>query len=292
MDFGEDVCFGDDFSFLPELDMDFFEESSLGVDSFTYDDVSISHLVESIVLFCLPKKKRQKQKQRSPNCTRYRASVRTLCWYKNYLELGLVCEATHELFMSDRYGKICHWFQMPLYKVEELTTLLMSRDCIREPRTHWQMLAFRDCTELLVILSVYILGHGAYFFSLRPLCHMSKSDCTKFSTYSLTRWMTCTMSSFACQKIGLSCCQLWKVTKNRAYQDVVGQWMLFTCSGCSVPIGDMNRGKGKETVPTLAFECVTHFNWQIMGLYWPHFGSPNDKEIVKSNPTMLEVTLG
>jgi hypothetical protein len=50
MDFGEYFCVGGDFSFLPELDVDFFEESSLGVDSFAYNDVSISHLVDSIGL--------------------------------------------------------------------------------------------------------------------------------------------------------------------------------------------------------------------------------------------------
>jgi hypothetical protein len=81
MDVSADFCFGGDCSsFLPKLEVDFFQESSLlGVDSFAYDDVSISHLVESIVFFGLPKKKRQKRKQRSPNRTSYRASVRTLC---------------------------------------------------------------------------------------------------------------------------------------------------------------------------------------------------------------------
>ena len=90
MDFGADFCFGGDFSsFLSELEVNFFEESSLlGVDLFAYDDVSISHLVESIVLFGLPKKKQQKRKQCSPNRTSYRASVRTLCWYKIFLEPG------------------------------------------------------------------------------------------------------------------------------------------------------------------------------------------------------------
>jgi hypothetical protein len=92
--------------------MDFFEESSLlGVDLFAYDDVSISHLVESIVSFGSPKKKRQRRKKRSSNRTSYRASVRTACWYKNYLEPGQVREkTTHKLSRSDRYGEFCHWF--------------------------------------------------------------------------------------------------------------------------------------------------------------------------------------
>ncbi len=49
MDFGADFSFGGD-SFLPEIEVDFFKNTSLlGEDLFTYDDVSISHLVESIV---------------------------------------------------------------------------------------------------------------------------------------------------------------------------------------------------------------------------------------------------
>ena len=55
----------------------------------------------------------------------------------------------------------------------------------------------------------------------------------------------------------------------------------------------MNRAKkGKESFPTLAFESGTDFNWQIMGLYGPYFGLWNDKKIVKSDPTVLEVSLG
>jgi len=58
------------------------------------------------------------------------------------------------------------------------------------------------------------------------------------------------------------------------------------------PAGDLNRAKGKETYPSLAFECVTDFNPRIMGVYGPQFGSQNDKEIVKSDPAVLEVTAG
>jgi hypothetical protein len=110
MDFGADFSFGGDFSsFLPELEVDFFEETSLlGVDLFAHDNVSTSHSVESIVSFGSPKKKRQKQKQRSPNRTSYRASVRTPCWYKNYLEPGQGRETTHKMARSDRYGEYCH----------------------------------------------------------------------------------------------------------------------------------------------------------------------------------------
>ncbi len=37
---------------------------------------------------------------------------------------------------------------------------------------------------------------------------------------------------------------------------------------------------------------MTDFNRCIMGVYGPQFGSRNDKEIVKSDPAVLEVTAG
>ena len=58
------------------------------------------------------------------------------------------------------------------------------------------------------------------------------------------------------------------------------------------PTGDLNRAKGKESFPTLAFECMVDFNRRIMGVYGPHFGLQNYKEIVKSNPAMREVLSG
>ncbi len=69
MDFGADFSFGGD-SFLPEIEVDFFKNTSvLGEDLFTYDDVSNSHPVESIVSIGSPEKKGRKRKKRSPSRT-------------------------------------------------------------------------------------------------------------------------------------------------------------------------------------------------------------------------------
>ncbi len=63
MDFGVEFSFRGD-SFLPEIEVDFFENTSLlGEDSFAYDDVSISHSVESIVSIGSPGKKGTKKEE-------------------------------------------------------------------------------------------------------------------------------------------------------------------------------------------------------------------------------------
>jgi hypothetical protein len=40
-------------------------------------------------------------------------SVRTSCWYLNFLKPGTVRDMTHELSLSDRFGEFCHWFRLP-----------------------------------------------------------------------------------------------------------------------------------------------------------------------------------
>ncbi len=68
--------------------------------------------------------------------------------------------------------------------------------------------------------------------------------------------------------------------------DVISVWW-FQC-----PSGDLNRVKEKETFPSLAFECVTDFNQQIMGVYGPQLGSINNKEIVNLDHAVCDVTSG
>ena len=35
------------------------------------------------------------------------------------------------------------------------------------------------------------------------------------------------------------------------------------------PAGDHNRAKGKESYPSLAFECITDFDRRILGVFGP-----------------------
>ena len=39
------------------------------------------------------------------------------------------------------------------------------------------------------------------------------------------------------------------------------------------PTGNHNCAKGKEGYPTLVFQCITDFNWRVMAIYGPQFGS-------------------
>jgi hypothetical protein len=46
------------------------------------------------------------------------------------------------------------------------------------------------------------------------------------------------------------------------------------------PAGDFNRCKGKESYPTIMFQCISNFDWRIMGISHAQYGTRNDKSIV------------
>ncbi len=69
------------------------------------------------------------------NCMYPIKSVKSLCWYHNFLAPSEVWDVTYSLSMSDRYGKFCAWFCMPLEYVERLTELMIVCGYIQEPRS-------------------------------------------------------------------------------------------------------------------------------------------------------------
>ncbi len=190
--------------------------------------------------------RRRKRKKRSKNSTHYRASVWTSCWYINYLAPGNFRELTHELSTSDRYGEFRHWFRMPLYKVEELTTLLMTWGYVREPRTFWRSQEFRECTELLVMSSLYVFGRGASFRSLRPLCHISASECRVFFEILLNAMMDMSDEFSSMPKNATELLPIARNYENVGLPGCCGSMDVVHLRWSQCPAGDMNRAKGRR----------------------------------------------
>jgi hypothetical protein len=87
-----------------------------------------------------------------------------------------------------------------------------------------------------------------------------------------------------------------EMKKTEARYNAVG---LLGCTGsvdvvhvrwCNCPSGDYNCANGKETFPSLGFECITDFNRRILSVYGPHFGSRNDMDIVKTDAYVNAMT--
>ncbi len=106
---------------------------SFGSHKHEIDDASFLFSVESYVGFgnhchCCHKKRR-------PNRQYCRRSVKKSYWYRGFLRPGMTRDLTHELATSDRFGKFCNWFRMPLSKGEELTDVCMNRGYLKPARS-------------------------------------------------------------------------------------------------------------------------------------------------------------
>jgi hypothetical protein len=161
---------------------------------------------------------------------------------------------------------------MPLWKVEELADLLISRGHVPLPCTRFCQEEFRKSTELLVMSLLYLLGTGTEFRACQPLCSISTSEVRKF--YYL----------FLDAIVDMRDDQIYmprnhsELTKVEACYNAVG---LPGCSGSvdvvhvkwsNCPAGDFNHAKGKETFPSLGFQCITDYSRRILSVYGPHFG--------------------
>jgi hypothetical protein len=211
------------------------------------------------------------------------ASVKTSCWYINFLHPG-VRELMSKVSMSDRYGKFCHWFRMPLGKIELLVDLFIRWGYIPEQKRTMHKLEYRERAELLVMSSLYLLGRGAVFCSCRALCYISVLKIQKFFFAFLDAFYNDLKSEYI--KLPGSFDELRQGT--HPYESVglpgaCGLMDVVHVKWSNCPTGDYNQAKGKEGYPTLGFQCTTIFNWRILGVYGLQFGTVNDKHIVKTN---------
>ncbi len=69
--------------------------------------------------------------------------------------------------------------------------------------------------------------------------------------------------------------------KEEGLPGVAGSVDVVHVKWANCPAGDFNCSKGKDSYPSLAFECITDYDRHILGVFGPQFGSNNDKHIIK-----------
>ena len=279
--------FGGDFNFL-SVHKSGFGGASFGADPFDYDGVSIDCSIEGYVSF----RRRRCRRIRQTNRHFWIESVKKSCWYVQFLKPGITRQMTHELSSSDRYGNFCHYFRIPLFKVEELTSLVIRRGYIDQPRLYFRQQEYRERAEISVMSALFTLGNGALFRSLQAQTNISISECRKFFLRFIDAMVDMKDDFiYLPRNVG---------EMNRLERDYREVGLPGACGSVDVvhikwgccPTGDINRAKGKEGYPTFAYQCITNFNRQIIGIYGPTFGSHNDKDIVKTDPNVKKVGQG
>ncbi len=115
----------------------------------------------------------QHHRQQHSNCMYCIESVKTSCWYCEFLRPGPVRELTYELSHRDRHSEFGNFFCMPLSKLDKLVDIFVRQGYIPMPRSLFRHGEFQDCTELLVMAALHILAKGATFKSCCTLTHIS-----------------------------------------------------------------------------------------------------------------------
>ena len=97
-DFGADYNFGREFSFGGY-------DSSSSVGSFDYDGISIEYSEEGSDRSRGVRRRHRRRRGNCPKCIYRAESVKSLCWYRDFLLPGPVRELTYKLLSSDRFSE-------------------------------------------------------------------------------------------------------------------------------------------------------------------------------------------
>jgi len=113
-DFGASFGFGTDFGAVFGNFAYFFGDSVTS--DFEVDSCGSSSDNNNRSGHC--RRQRRRWRRCRPNRLFRVESVKNSSWYRNFTAPGVTRDLTHELSSSDRFGEFCHYFRMPLSKVE------------------------------------------------------------------------------------------------------------------------------------------------------------------------------
>ncbi len=134
----------------------------------------------------------------------------------------------------------------------------------------------------------YILGRGAAFCSCRALCHAVHKFFFKFLDAFMD--MHEEYINLPGNVVGLN--RMTQLHASVGLPGACGLMDVVRIKWSSCPTGDYNQAKGKEGYPTLGFQVITDFNWRILGVYGPQFGTASNKHIVKTDSNVKKICLG
>ena len=226
------------------------------------------------------------RKERARNAYPYEfGNVFEASWYLKFLAPN-VRERTYYLSSRNRYGEFRSLFRMPLVKIDELVSIYIENGWVRMTKHCKSEEEMMVKLELRLLAVLKVLGHNAPFRTLQSDTNISDKEHRVFFKQFITH-----MNDIRQDYIG------YPLTEDdlKSVMDRYAVQYLPGCGGSldvvhvkwgNCPAEDVNRAKGKEGYPSLAFEVVTGFDRQILGVSCAHFGTRNDKQIVRTDETV------
>jgi hypothetical protein len=177
-------------------------------------------------------------------------------------------------------------------KVECLVNIFIGHGYIVPSRCVWHQSESRKREELLVMSTPHLLGRGASFCSCRALCHISMLEICKFLFIFLDAFMDMQEEYIELPGNVAELNRMTQLYASVGLPGACGSMDVVNIKWLSCPASDYNQAKGKEGYPTLGFQCITDFNWHILGVYGPQFRTANNKHILKMNSNVRKICLG
>ena len=174
------------------------------------------------------------------------------------------------------------WFKMPLYKVETLAAQLVADEIIHLSHHCRNEASLHIKSELLVLGALAILaGSVNGFRKLQIVTHVCATEHSKFFQKFVKYLFDKRADYIYLPRNELELQAVMKRYEEMGIPGAMGSIDVVHVKWSNCPAGDFNHAKGKQSYPSLAFECISDFDRRICHVHGPQFGTRNDKHIVK-----------
>jgi len=219
------------------------------------------------------------------------------CWYSKFLTRdsnGVEGSRTltRRLSSLDRQGTFRSAFRLPLDKVERLAMLMLEKGIILPTRRIHSAFAVQLKAELHVLGALSVLGHALPFQVISIPSNISKEEHRiffhKFIDYFFDNHEDYVYLPRDLDELR----QISSKYREVGLPGAMGSKDVVHVKWSRAPAGDFNRCKGKESYPTIAFQCITNFERRILGVSRAQYGTRNDKSIVRRDHNVAAVRTG
>jgi hypothetical protein len=181
---------------------------------------------------------------------------------------------------------------MPLHKKDNLVSHFMENGWVRQTKHSQNEEEMIIWLELRILGVLKVLGHHCPFRTLKSDTNISTCEHHTFFHFFIDRIYGIRHEFVAYPSSEEELVEIMKRYEDNYLPGCGGSVDVVHVKWSKCPAGDVNRAKGKEGFPSLAFEVVTGFDRQILGVSRAHFGTRNDKQIVRVDNTIQLVRNG
>ena len=205
----------------------------------------------------------------------------------NYYRQFLCPEVREQTYIQSncRKSRFRSHFRVPLSLVDDLTSMFLERGWV-QPTKHIRDHKLYVRTQLFIMCSLEHLGSRKPLQQFTTKTNMSLTEHTRFQKifvdhlYEIKSEYIDYPSTFDQLK------PILQEYYNKHLPGAGGSIDVVHVKWSKCPAGDYNKCKGKETFPSLAFECITDHRWRILGIAPVQYGARSDKHIVRLDPTV------